>query len=351
MDISFQQELDQLGAVYYLNGEQRDVFELLKECGTDMIRLRIWVDPYDDKGQAYGGGTNDLATTMNLAKRVKDAGMKILLDFHYSDFWADPGKQIKPKAWKKLGQRDLELAVHYYTRMVLERMTEEKLAPDMIQIGNEITNGLLWPEGHVSHPKAMIRILQAGTKAARDVLPDAKLVIHLDSGSDSEMYRNWFEIAEKYGLDFDIIGMSYYPHFNGSLEELLTNMNLVSKRFDKDVMICETSIGYTLDNLKIEGMLFGEDEERLTGFPASPEGQEEFLHTLFDTVRAVKGNRGIGVFYWEPSWLPIPEATWGHQNGCKYMMDSVTACNSNGNQALFDAFGNANPALIHLKNL
>ena len=349
MDVSMIKELEGYGAAYYLDGRKGDLFEILSRCGVNMIRLRIWQDPYDENGNPYGGGMNDLQTTMELAERAVRNGMSYLLDFHYSDFWADPAKQVKPKAWRGLCGEKLETAVYLHTVNTLKAMKNEGFVPAMVQVGNEITNGLLWPDGHIDHREEMAALLQAGMKGVREVCPDTRIMLHLDFGTDNSMYRNWFDKIQPFRLDFDVIGMSYYPHWNGSIQLLLDNMNDVSKRYDKDIIIAETSIGYTTDSLGCSGVVFSEDQEKATGYPATMAGQEAILKDLYQAVRSVYGGRGIGVFYWEPAWLPIPDCKWANQNGCDYMNDKAETGNAIANQALFDASGNANSALVNLK--
>ena len=147
MDISMVKELEQYGASYRLNGKKEDLFAILKTCGTNNVRIRIWPDPYDENGNSYGGGGNDLETTIEIAERTVQSGMDFMLDFHYSDFWADPAKQVKPKAWKELSGEALETAVYLHTVDTLKALKNHKLVPTMVQVGNEITKGLLWPDG------------------------------------------------------------------------------------------------------------------------------------------------------------------------------------------------------------
>lgn len=348
MDVSMAKELESHDASYYLNGQKDDLFRILKKCGTDMIRLRVWPDPYDENGAPYGGGTNDLQTTEELARRTIESGMEFLLDFHYSDFWADPGKQVKPKAWRHLEGTVLETAVYLNTRDTLKYLRNRGLVPAMVQVGNEITNGLLWPDGHTDNLDAMAALLAAGIKAVREECPNAKIILHLDYGTDTVRYTRWFDNIQQYELDYDIIGMSYYPHWNGELKLLLDNMNLVSRKYDKDIIVAETSIGYTTDTLGCTGLVFTKELESQTNYPATPEGQEQFLRDLCAAVRSVKNGRGLGVFYWEPAWLPIPDCTWANPNGRAYMKDEVEAGNSMANQALFDRNGEANSALRNL---
>ncbi len=351
MDVSMIKELEDHGARYSLNGTQEDIFHILKKCSVNMIRLRLWRDPYSNAGESYGGGTNDLNTTIELAKRTKESGMQLLLDIHYSDFWADPAKQVKPKAWSEISGQELEGTVYGYTRQVLTDMKKSGIVPEMIQIGNEITKGLLWPDGYIDHVQSMARLLKAGIKAARTVCPESRIVLHLDFGTNNELYREWFKDLEPYNIDYDVIGMSFYPHWNGSIGQLIDNMNDISSRYNKDVMVAETSIGYTLDNLGCNGTVFGSAEEKATGYKASKKGQKEFLNDLITAVKGVENNHGIGVFYWEPEWLPIPDCTWGSKVGCNYMHDEVEAGNAMANQALFDADGNANDALLELAGM
>ncbi len=351
MDLSLLRELEDRGAVFRLKGNEMDLFTLMKKCSVNLIRLRLWVNPYSKRGESYGGGMNDIATTIELARRTINAGMSFMLDFHYSDFWADPAKQFKPKAWKYLEGDALREQVYEYTKRVLCTLRDENLIPEFIQIGNEITNGFLWPDGKFENTETMVSLLRAGIQGAREILPSANLIIHLDYGTDNEMYRKWFKAIEPYDLDFDVVGMSYYPHWNGSIEKLSENMNDISQQYDKDVMVVETSIAYTLDTLGCEGIVFGKDQEKASGYPSSKEGQRDFLSDLIDAVKQVKDRRGIGVVYWEPEWLPIPECTWSNPQGQKYMKETVEAGNANGNQALFDLNGNANPALLELRNM
>lgn len=351
MDVSMLKELETHGAAYYLHGEQKDIFEIFRETGVNLVRLRLWNHPYDKSGKPYGGGTNDLKTTVELAKRVKAQGLQFMLDIHYSDFWADPAKQIKPKAWEPLGGEELCTAVYVYTADVLQQLQAEGITPEIVQVGNEVTNGLLWPEGRVEHTEVMAKLLAAGIRGVKTVLPKAKILLHLDFGTDNKMYRKWFTEIAPYGLEYDMIGMSYYPYWNGSLEELQYNMNDISRLTGKDVLVAETAIGYTTDPLGCNGVVFSEETEEKTPYPATMEGQEQFLKDLCAAVRSVDGHKGIGVLYWEPAWLPIPECAWANAIGCEYMNDKAEVGNSWANQALFDEKGNANPALLHMAEM
>ena len=328
-----------------------DICRFIKEQGINHIRVRVWNNPYDANGNGYGGGNNDVAKAKEFADACRNAGLKMLVDFHCSDLWTDPSKQQEPKAWKGYTLKQKKEALNTYITESLNTIDPSKDVVDMVQVGNEITKGLLWPDGYIEQTENMAHLLQAGIKGVREECPDARIVLHLDFGTDNKMYRQWFDQVSSYALDFDIIGMSYYPHWNGSLSLLLDNMNDISSRYDKDVLVAETSIGYTTETFGCNGIVYSKEHEKITGYPATQQGQEAFLRDLFATVRSVNNKRGIGVFYWEPAWLPIPDCTWASKSGSKYMKDKMTAGNAMANMALFDENGNANSALINMKTM
>lgn len=177
MDLSTLAELEKLGAKYYDNNEETDILEIMKRYDVDTVRLRLWNDPYSEKGEPYGAGTNDLDTTLGIAKKVTDAGMGVLLNYHYSDFWADPGKQIKPKAWKDYGVKELEKAVYEYTRDTMQIFKEKGVNLTMVQVGNELTNGLLWPEGQKPEYDNIALFINAGIRGVRAVDGDVPITL------------------------------------------------------------------------------------------------------------------------------------------------------------------------------
>ena len=235
MDVSSLKELEELGAKYYKDGQEKELLEILKEYGVNSIRLRLWNDPYSESGVPYGAGTNDLKTTTVLAKRVLAKGMGFLLDLHYSDFWADPGKQRIPKAWRGMDVPQLEQAVYEYTRQVLLSLKEHEVFPTMIQVGNELSNGLLWPYGKVPQYDNIARFLNAGIRAVRSVDPDLPVMLHLDNGGNNALYREWFDEFMKRGEEFEVIGLSYYPFWHGTLQDLEDNMHDISARYGKEI--------------------------------------------------------------------------------------------------------------------
>ena len=215
MDLSTLLELERCGAKYYDHGKERDILDIMRDYDVDTVRLRLWNDPYSETGEPYGAGCNDLAETIAIGKKVSDAGFGVLLNFHYSDFWADPGKQIKPKAWKDFDADQLEQAVYEFTGDSLCKVLEAGVNVTMIQVGNEVTNGLLWPEGLKPNYDNIARFISSGIRACRAVKPEIPLMIHLDNGGNNEMYRDWFDHYMERGEDFDYIGLSYYPFWHG----------------------------------------------------------------------------------------------------------------------------------------
>lgn len=349
-DVSMLDELEKHGAKYYDNGIQKDALSILHRYGINTIRLKLWKDPFDGDGNPYGGGTNDFQTTVRLARRVFQNGMSLMLDIHYSDFWTDPEKQIKPKQWKNLTGENLQRTVYQYTYRVLSSLKAYGLLPKMVQVGNELTNGLLWPDGKLPNYDGMFQLLRQGILAVRRIDPAIKIVLHLDNGGKNEQYRSWFDRAEKAGADFDMIGLSYYPYWHGTLEDLDANMNDISERYHKDVIVTETAYGFTTDS-NGDNTIFTRELCKDVPYPPSPEGQKNFLQDLSARLRHVKNNRGKGFFYWEPEWIPARGVSWATKAGRLYIGDPSEGGNTWSNQALFDFSGNALPALRAMKNI
>ena len=354
MDVSSMDEIEQLGAVFYDEGKQGDLLEILKKYGSNYIRLRLWNDPRSEDGKPYGAGNTDYEVTLRMAKRVKAAGMKFLLDFHYSDFWADPGKQRKPKAWVGYNAEQLEQAVYDFTKENMRKFIAEGVRPDMVQVGNELSNGLLWPEGQVPNYDNIARFVSAGIRAVRETSPETKIMIHLDNGGNNALYREWFDNYTKRGEDFDIIGLSYYPFWHGDLNALKNNMNDIAVRYGKDLVIAEVSMGYTVEDYAAYEKLAREDRKGMATkpalcekvpFPMTKEGQCEFLKAFLEVLEQVPENRGRGFFYWEPAWLPVAGSGWATPESLEYIKEVGPCGNEWANQALFDYEGNALPSL------
>ncbi|MDQ0298001.1 arabinogalactan endo-1,4-beta-galactosidase [Salibacterium salarium] len=326
---------DNGGQFYDRSGKLTDPVDVLDNHGANYIRLRLWNNPEEMDGY------NDVEDTISLAKRAKERDMKVLLDFHYSDFWADPGRQDKPAAWSDLSSEELVEEVYTYSKEVIEKMKEENVAPDMVQIGNEIQNGVLWPDGALSGEDAggfdqLADVLKAGIEGVHDGAShdDTEIMLHLADGGDNDMYQWFFDEITDRNVAFDVIGLSYYPYWHGTIEELKHNLNDISNRYDKDVAVAETSYGYTDREGDGWENIFTKQEAEIAGYPISIQGQAKSFRDVMKAVRDVPNDRGRGVFYWEPIWIPVEGAGWRSGEG-----------NAWENQAMFDFEGRALPSL------
>lgn len=302
VDISFlPQCLDAGMRVKDFDGSEKEPFELLKKYGVNAVRLRIWHTP---ENVPASGGYCDLSHTMDMAKKIKNCGMQFMLDFHYSDFWADPAQQRKPKAWEKMNFEQLQNAVFEYTRDTLLALQEQGVLPDIVQIGNEIRSGLLFPDGELPDYSGMVRLVNAGIRGARSVADARKMqiMIHLDQGGRYFYLKEWFSRAFEEGLmDFDLIGLSYYPFWHGTYTDLKETMERLAEEYRKPIMIVESAYAWR----KCENGFIDEAQEKIAGFPANPEGQRKVLELVNGIVASLPNRMGMGVFYWEPVCLPV----------------------------------------------
>ena len=338
--------------------DAEDALLILKRHGVNLIRLRLWNEPYDESGQPYGAGTNDLPRTMALARRCKALGLPWLLDFHYSDFWADPGKQYPPKAWAALDADGLERAVYDFTCETLLALKQAELLPTMVAPGNELSNGLLWPLGKVPNWANLARFVSAGVRAVREVAPAAQVMLHLDNGGNNALYRSWFDhYLANGGADFDCIGLSYYPFWHGSLADLKQNLHDLAARYGKPMIVAETSMAFTLEECSAReglrpdqkrGLAANEKTTAAVPFPATPAGQTAFLRELRAVIRSVPNGLGRGLIWWEPAWLPVPGAEWTKPAGLAYIHETGPGGNEWANQGLFDYDGRVLPAMGEL---
>jgi len=302
-DISSLSELEKFGAVYRDNAKPGDCITILHDHGCNLFRLRLFVNPDHDFDKNYGA-TQDLPMVLTLAKRIKKSGAKFSLAIHYSDTWADPGKQFKPDAWKDLPPGGLEQKVTDYTAGVMAAMKANGTMPDIVEVGNETTNGMLWPDGKLDGktPEEKDRkwdryaaLLEAGVRGVRSqfTADRARVLIHIDSGGKRGIPSWFFGELKKRNADFDIIGLSFYPIWNDSLNALKQNMTELSP-MGKDILIIETA--YPQKPMK---------QTPQTTWPMTPAGQKQFLDELISTVKAAPGHRGIGVVWWYPEAVPI----------------------------------------------
>lgn len=355
MDLSTLLEVEACGGRFSDGGEPGGAMEILRRRGMDLVRLRLWNDPYSETGEPYGAGTCSLPRVTELARRAKALGCGWLLTFHYSDFWADPGKQTVPKAWRGLDAPGLAAAVYRYTRQVLETLAAEGLSPEIVAVGNELTNGLLWPLGRTPAFDVIAACVGAGVRAAREAAPEAAVMVHLDNGGSNALYRDWFDrYFAAGGPEFDCIGLSYYPFWHGTMDQLRDNLNDLALRYHKDLLIAETSTGFTLEDYgdyeklapaERKGMAATAELAAGIAWPMTPEGQAQFLRDLTAVLRQVPEGRGRGYVYWEPAWLPVPGSQWATGAALAYTGERGPGGNEWANQALFDYEGRALPAL------
>lgn len=360
MDLSTLAEVENCGGKFYDNGIQDDAIAILKRYGMNLVRLRLWNDPYSEDGTPYGAGTNDLPRTVQMAKRLKDAGVDWMLDLHYSDFWADPGKQIIPKDWQGMEPKALAGAVYDFTFSVMKTLAGSGLLPAITAVGNELSNGLLWPYGRTPDFENIVLFLNAGIQAVRDAAPGMKIMLHLDNGGSNTLYRTWFDsYFARGGKDFDYIGLSYYPFWHGTMDDLKNNMQDLALRYHKDMIVAEVSTGFTLEDYadyeklapeERKGMATKQELAEKVPYPMTPEGQSAFMRDIMALLRDIPENRGKGFVYWEPAWLPVPGCGWANEAALAYTGEQGPGGNEWANQALFDYDGNALPALKTIRD-
>lgn len=316
VDISFTQQIEDLGGKYKLNGVETDALDIFKHNGVNYIRLRLWHTPT--------GGYCNLSKTLTYASRVKAKGFRLLLDIHYSDWWADPGKQNKPAAWASLSFTALKESVYAYTRDVIAALKNQGALPDMVQIGNEITAGMLWNDGRIggsydTTPQWVNfgELVKEGIRGAREAAADTsmRIMIHIDRGGDNTGARWFFGNLAAQGVQFDVIGLSYYPWWHGTLAQLRNNMNDLATRYGKDIIVAETAYPWTTQYLNDGMSNIGVDASALPGgYSKSVQGQKAFISTVAKIVRETTNSKGIGFFYWEPAYISVSPigSSWEH---------------------------------------
>lgn len=358
-DVSSIIALENSGVNFYNEaGEQQDIFKTLNEAGINYIRVRVWNDPYDSQGNGYGGGNNDLETAIEIGKRATANGMKLLVDFHYSDFWADPAKQQAPKAWADLGFEDKKDAVYQYTKESLQAMLNEGIDIGMVQVGNE-TNGAF--VGETDWTK-MSELFNEGSKAIRSINPDILVALHFTNPESVGRYATIAETLSKNSVDYDIFASSYYPFWHGTLNNLTSVLKNVAETYDKQVMVAETSYTYTAEDGDGHGNTAPKESGQTLRYPVTVQGQANAVRDVIEAVVNV-GEAGIGVFYWEPAWIPVGSTEnveqnkaiweeygsgWASSYAAEYDPEDAGEWYGGSavdNQALFDFNGNPLPSL------
>lgn len=296
-DVSFLAFAEQKGVVFKDAGEAKPGLQIFRDHGYNWIRLRLFHTPTSLP--------NNLKYTIAQAQAAKKIGLKFLLDIHYSDTWADPQKQFVPKAWEALSHEKLVDAVYAYTREVVTELSSAGAAPDMVQIGNEVIGGMLWPDGRAPQNWSNFAdLLKAGIRGVNDASPAGKrpeIMIHIDRGGDQASTKRFFDRCRDHHVEFDVIGQSYYPWWHGSLDSLRANMEFMARTYDKDIILVEVAYNWRP----------AEYTTKDGPYPETPEGQRAFLHDVDEIVRNTPNGRGRGIFWWEPAVPPGSLASRG----------------------------------------
>ncbi|MFB9953722.1 glycosyl hydrolase 53 family protein [Cellulomonas denverensis] len=304
VDVSTVLSLEDSGVVFRDDdGRPADLFEVLADHGVNWARIRVWNDPFTAGGQGYGGGNVDAERAVEIGRRATAAGLRVLVDFHYSDFWAHPGQQQAPKAWRGLDLAGRITALHDYTADTLQSMADAGVDVGMVQIGNETTGGEI--AGTTGWANT-VQLFQAGSTAVRETLgSQVKVAVHFTNPERSGQYAAAAQALEDGGVDYDVFLSSYYPFWHGTPENLTAVLDQVATTYDKDVAVAETSWAYTLEDGDGYPNVISTEP---TQYPATVQGQALAVRDVMQAVANVSGGRGLGTFYWEPAWLPVGPA-------------------------------------------
>jgi len=315
MDSSAVISLEESGVKYYdFDGKETDVFKVLADNGINTIRVRVWNNPYDSNGNGFGGGNCDINTALKIGKRANEYGMNLMLDFHYSDFWADPSKQKAPSAWAELGldttsaeKDDWDTskadALYEYTKDCLTQLKDAGIHVNIVQVGNETNNGLA---GETTW-RNMATLMSYGSKAIREVYPEAKVAVHFANPEKSDNYKKYAKNLESYGVDYDIFASSYYPYWHGTRDNLQSLLSEIAETYDKEVMVAETSYAYTEEDTDFWSNTIGSGGGITKEYPFTVQGQANSVRNIIDTV--ANTTNGIGVCYWEGTWISVGGTT------------------------------------------
>lgn len=356
MDISSVIAEEQSGVVYYNEaGEKEDLFKILADAGINYIRVRVWNNPYDSNGNGYGGGNNDVKKAAEIGARAAKYGLKLLVDFHYSDFWADPNKQAAPKEWAHLTFTDKQESLYQFTKESLQTIIDAGADVGMVQIGNEINNGMA---GETDRER-INTLLQNGSKAVREIAEhnqkDILIAVHFTEIDDYDHTMDYAAGLEKSGVDYDVFGVSYYPFWHGSMENLTKVLHDVSEKYQKKTIVLETSYEYTAEDGDGSANSAGE-ADLIDGYTASVQSQATCVRDVM-AATAAAGENALGVLYWEGAWIPVGSAAekannaklwekygsgWASSYAAKYDPDDAGQYyggSSWDNQAFFDFTG------------
>lgn len=330
-DISSLQRGEQLGGVYYTSsGVMNNALQILSGAGMNYARLRVWVNPAD--------GFDNESQLLAMARQAYGTyGLPILLDLHYSDTWADPGHQAIPAAWSADTFSQLATQVYTYSRQVVSDLVTQGTPPAMVQVGNEINGGMLWPSGSTSNWSQLAALLKQGIAGVKTAYSPAKIMLHL-AGSDSlSTLGTWYSNATSNGVPFDVIGISYYDYWHGRLDVLQSDLNGLAADFGKPVAVAETAYPWTLTSGDSQGPSFANASQLDPGYAASEYGQMSNFRDVLSVVQAVPNGLGLGAFYWEPTWTVVPGNGWNPND--------PSSQDSWENQAMFDYSDKALPVV------
>lgn len=357
VDISTLIAQEQSGVKYFdLLGQEVDLIPYLAQNGVNYIRVRVWNDPYDADGNGYGGGNNDLEKAIEIGKRATEAGLKVLVDFHYSDFWADPGRQLSPKAWQNMTVDEKSKALYEFTKESLQKLTESGVNVSMVQVGNETTgSGIAGEKGDERY-----QLFREGTRAIREIDPGIQIVLHFTNPEKTETILNYAKGLSENAIDYDVFATSYYSYWHGKLDNLKSVLQQVKQEYGKNTLIAETSYAYTLEEGDGQGNVISTTNQTvLGGYEATIQGQ---TNSIRDIIAAANEADALGIFYWEPAWVPVgtPDwqqnisiwenygSGWASSHAIGYdpnVTDSTYGGSAWDNQALFDFNGKALPSI------
>ncbi|MGN0159844.1 MAG: glycosyl hydrolase 53 family protein [Lachnospiraceae bacterium] len=315
-DVSTLLAQEKSGVRYYNEeGQEQDLLLTLAENGINTIRIRVWNDPYDADGNGYGGGNNDVDTAVEIGKRASKYGLHVMVDFHYSDFWADPSKQMAPKAWDGMTAEEKKQAAYEFTRDSLKKMLDAGIDITLVQIGNEITNGL---SGETKWSDRC-RILTGAAEAVREVSKktgkEILIAVHFTNPETPANYERYAQMLNKFEIDYDIFASSYYPYWHGTTENLKEILKKIGEGYQKKVMVAEVSYAYTMEDGDGFGNTISKETVCELPYPVTVQGQADAVR---DVVQAVvdTGDAGMGVIYWEPAWIPVPAESQEEREEC-----------------------------------
>jgi len=352
MDVSSILAEEKSGVKYYsADGKEQDVFTTMAEAGVNYARIRVWNDPFDENGNGYGGGNNDLATAIALGKRATENGMKVCIDFHYSDFWADPSKQMCPKAWVDFSLEEKSNALYEFTKDSLTQLLENGVDVCMVQVGNETNNGMA---GETQIPN-IAKLMSSGSKAIREIAKsydkDIQVALHYTNANDYDGLDSILYKLASFQVDYDIFALSYYPYWHGTFENLQNVMANIQNKYGKKTLIAETAYCYTTEDTDGSGNSVSE-ADLIDAYGATVQSQSTALR---DVCATANDAGALGVFYWEGAWIAVGDVNADNSSiweefGSGWASSYAAAYDPNDagkyyggcswdNQALFDATG------------